>query len=121
MTLPLAEMQTFLFMKNWTTFFSGTFYVSLRKKFFWGKTEENISRKAELKQRVKVNLAIHVGMFRKVTTIYNLFSHTGNYIFFRIPENQSILNTPLWCLNLSFSIEGLHNINCLQGKERRSW
>ena len=35
---------------------------------------------------------------------------------FRIPKNHSIPNTPLRCLNFSFSIEGLFNLNCLQGK-----
>ena len=30
--LPLAETKTFLFMKGWTTSFSGTFYILLGQK-----------------------------------------------------------------------------------------
>ena len=36
-TLPLVEMQTFLFMKDWLIFFTGPLNVLLGKKISWGK------------------------------------------------------------------------------------
>ena len=50
-------------------------------------------------------------------TISDLFSQTQPPIF-RIPnpKNQNIPNTPSKCLDFSFSVQGLSNLNCLQGK-----
>ena len=79
------------------------------------------SRTAELKQQVKVSSEKYVGMF-----CYNcrykirfIFSDTkpGN---FRIPKNQSIPNTPSRCLNFSFSLKDLSNLNCWQGRVEKS-
>ena len=75
------------------------------------------NRKAELIQRVKVSLAKYVDMFRRDCS-YNIrfiFTNTKANVF-RIQKNQSIPNTPL---SFSFSIEGLSNLNCLQGKVRK--
>ena len=75
------------------------------------------SRTPKLKQQVKVSLEKYVGMFRHDCR-YNIrfiFTNTKPDIF-RIPKNQSIPNTPSRCLNFSFSIEDLSNLNCWQGR-----
>ena len=87
--------------------------------FIWVKLK---NRKAELvHQRVKVTLAKYVDVFRHDCS-YNLrliFTDTKPHIF-KIPKNQNILNTPSRCLNFNSSIESLSNLNCLQGKVRKS-
>ena len=71
------------------------------------------NRKAELvHQRVKV-------CSRYSYNIKFIFTDTKPYIF-RIPKNRNILNTPSKSVSFSFSIEGLSNLNCLQGKVRKS-
>ena len=79
------------------------------------------STKAELKQRVKVSLDKFVSMLRHDCR-YNIrfiFKITMPGIF-RIPKNQNIPNTPWKYLNFSFSIDGLSNLNCLQGSVGKS-
>ena len=39
---------------------------------------------------------------------------------FQIPKNHSISNTPLGCLNFSFSLKGLFSLNCLQERVGKS-
>ena len=41
-TLPFAEMQTYLFMKSWTTSHPVPFYILLGKKISWGKKLRNL-------------------------------------------------------------------------------
>ena len=71
------------------------------------------SRVAELKQQFKVSLAKYVGMF------LHDCSYNKRFIFkntiFRIPKNHIMASTPSSCLDSSFSVEGLSNLNCLQG------
>ena len=87
--------------------------------FIWVKLK---NRKAELIQRVKVSLAKHVDIFRCECScnIRFIFINTKPHIF-RIPKNQNILNTPSRCVSLNFSIEGLFNLNCLQGNVRNRY
>ena len=88
--------------------------------FIWVKLK---NRKVELvHQRVKVSLAKYVDVFCHDCT-YNIgfiFTDTNPHIF-RIPKNQNILNTPSRCVSLNFSIEGLFNLNCLQGNVRNRY
>ena len=51
-----------------------------------------------------------------VATGQDSFSNTKPHMF-RIPKNQGIPNTPLTCLNFSFSIKGLSKLNCLHRKK----
>ena len=79
------------------------------------------SRKAELKERIKVNLENSVGMFCHDCR-YNIrfiFTDTkpGN---FRFSKKQSTPNTPLRCLNFSFPIDGLTDLNCSQRRVGKS-
>ena len=54
------------------------------------------SRKAELKQRVKVSLEKYVGMFRHDCRCNRRFIFTNTKPdIFGIPKNQRILHTPL--------------------------
>ena len=60
------------------------------------------SRKAELKQLVKVSSAKYVGMFRHdYSHKYKIYFHKHKLLIFRIPKNQRIPNTPSRCLNFS--------------------
>ena len=80
------------------------------------------SRKAELKQKVKVSLAKYVEMLQHDSS-YNIriiFTNTQLHIF-RISKNQNISNNPTRCLNFSFFVKELSNLNCLQGRVGKSW
>ena len=54
----------------------------------------------------------------EITTIRFIFQSAKPRIF-RIPKYQSIPNTPSRCLEFSFSVEGLSNLNCLQREARK--
>ena len=55
-------------------------------------------------------------------TIWDVFSQTQQTIFrIPIPTNQNVLNSPLRCLDFSFSVQGLSNLDCLQEKLGKSW
>ena len=43
-----------------------------------------------------------------------IFTNTKPHIF-EFSKNQNIPNTPLRCLEFSFSIKGLSNLNCSKG------
>ena len=76
----------------------GTYFI-----WVWSKT-----KRVELKQRVKVSLAKYTGMFHRDCS-YNIkfiFTDTKPHIC-RIPNNQSIPNNPLRCLNFSSPTKGL--------------
>ena len=74
------------------------------------------SRKAELKQRVQVNLAKYVGIFCHDCS-YNTRFVLTNTKPVKFPKNQNIPNTPSRCLEFSFSTECLSNFpNCLKGR-----
>ena len=83
------------------------FYLDVNRKgiyFIWVRLK---NRKAELEKLVKVNLAKHAGMFcREITaTIKDLSSQTENYLFLEFQRIKKLPNTPLRCLNFSFSIQ----------------
>ena len=60
------------------------------------------------KDRIK-----YVGMFRHDCSYNMRFILTNTKLhIFKIPNNQSIPDTPLRCLNFSFSLEGLSNFVC---------
>ena len=87
--------------------------------FIWVKFR---NRTAEIvNQRVKVSLAKYLDVFRHdcSSNLRFIFTDTKPHIF-RSPKNENILNTPSRCVSFSFSIDGLSNINCLQGKVRKS-
>ena len=103
------KSQKFVKLLSYKNFFlnvnrRGTFLIWVRLK----------SRKAELKQWVKVNLAKYVCAFLRDCR-YNIFffTNTKPHIFL-IPKNQNIPKTPLMFLNFNFFVEGLSNLNCLQ-------
>ena len=78
-------------------------------------------RKSELKQRVKVSLAKYFGMFCHDCS-YNIrfiFTNT-KLLIFRTPKNQNIPNRRLSSLKFRFSIEGISNLNCLQGGQEKA-
>ena len=97
------------------------FFLKVNRKgiyFIWLRLK---CRKEELKQQVKVSLKNYVVIFRHDCrcNIRFIFTNTkpGN---FRISKNQSISNTPSTLLHFSFSMEGLSNLNCLQGRVRKN-
>ena len=76
----------------------GTYFI-----WVWSKT-----RRVELKQWVKVSFAKYVGMFHRDCSYNSKFIFTDTKLHVcRIPNNQSIPNTPSRCLNFSFPTEGL--------------
>ena len=101
------KSQKFVKLLSYKNFFlnvnrRGTFLIWVRLK----------SRKAELKQWVKVNLAKYVCTFLRDCR-YNIFffTNTKPHIFL-IPKNQNI--PKMMFLNFNFFVEGLSNLNCLQ-------
>lgn len=73
MILPLAEIQTFSFMKEWTTSFQGTFYILLGEK--------NLQEKRLAQLRNEVLQIV-------VETSYLFFTKQKLYI---IPLNKKII------------------------------
>ena len=130
MCLLLHKEPAYIFEKfNWKFGIKFRLNCRLTKGFFHNTNWRGIyfifvrlkNRKTELKQWVEVSLAKYVGMFCHNCN-YNMrfIPHTKNHIFFRILKSESILNTLWWCWNFSFSIEGISNLNCLQGREGKS-
>ena len=80
-------------------------FLHVRRKgthYIWVRLE---SRKAELKQQVKLSLAKYFGLFCHDCR-YNIrfiFTNTKPHNY-RIPKNQNIPNTPSRCLNFGFLI-----------------
>ena len=51
----------------------------------------------------------------------NIPSYKKKSVFFRIPKNKNIPNTPPRCLNFTFFVECLFNFDYLRGTVRESW
>ena len=86
------------------------FFLNVNRKgiyFIWMRLK---SRRAELKQRVKVRLAKYVGMitFRHDCSFNKRFITTNTKPrIFRIPKNQNVANPPSRRFSFCFSIEAL--------------
>ena len=50
----------------------------------------------------------------------SISAYKSNSVFFRIPKNKNIPNTPSRCLNFSFSVECLFNFDFLRDTIRES-
>ena len=74
------------------------------------------SKKAELKQRIKVSLAKYVGMFRRdFSNSIRFFFHKHKTSFCRTPKNQNTAKTPSRYSNFNL-LEGLSHLNYFRGK-----
>ena len=75
------------------------------------------SRKAELKQRIKVSLAKNVDMYPlDCSNSIRFFFRKHKISFCRTPKNQNIEKTPSKCLNFNYLLKGLSRLNFFRGK-----
>ena len=52
--------------------------------------------------------------FAMIVATTEILSQTQNHVFLEFPR-IGVPNTPSMCLNFNFSVQGLSNLNCLQG------
>ena len=97
------------------------FFLPVDRKGIFFNLMRLIKNKAELKHQVQVSLLNMLTCFViTVATRYIRFflTNTKPHIF-RIPKNQGIPNIQFRCLNFSFSIKGLSNLNYFAREGRK--
>ena len=97
------------------------FYLDVKGKdiyFIWVWLK---SRKAELKQLKQISQNMLACLVVRLQLQLKIYLHKHKLLFFQnSKESKQLRNTPLWCLNFSFSIHSTSNLNCLQGRLGKS-